>query len=206
MTVVSVEYRLAPEHPYPTGQNDCLDAALFALSVEGESRLGGPTRILGGESAGAYLTVWVALALRDQYDMDVRSKIAALVPSYGLFDMTYTPSVMNHKRRALLGKEETLGFVEAEFGKVPFAERKNAQVSPLFADLSGMPPALFMVGTEDPLLDDSVFMASRWSLAENETELRIFQGACHAFTLFPMGELTQEGNDAIIKFISSKLL
>jgi acetyl esterase len=206
MVVVSVEYRLAPEHPYPTGQHDSLDAAIFALSPEGEIQLGGPLRILGGESAGGYLTVWVALALRDRHGVDVRVKIAALVPTYGLFDMSYTPSVLSHKRRALLGKEETTAFVEAEFGRIPLAKRKSPEVSPLFADLSGMPPALFIVGTEDPLLDDSVIMASRWSLAGNVAELRIFPGACHGFTLFPMGELTKDGNDTIIKFVSSKLL
>ncbi|KAH8804871.1 carboxylesterase [Xylogone sp. PMI_703] len=199
MTVVSVEYRLAPENPYPMGQNDCLDATLFALSPEGEEELGGPLRIIA---------VWVAVALRDVHGIKLReqTKIAALVPSYGLFDMTYTPSVVNHKRRALLGKEDTERFVEAEFGKIPLAERKVPLVSPLYADYSGMPPALFIVGSEDPLLDDTLFIASKWHQAGNESTVKIFQAACHGFTLFPVADSTQAGKDAIVEYIKKHVI
>jgi acetyl esterase/lipase len=205
MAMVSVEYRLAPEHPFPAAHHDCLDAALFALSPTGESQLGGPVKIIGGESAGGCLTVWVALALRDQHGIDVRSRINALVPTYGMFDMSITPSAWNHKRRAVLGKTEIFRFIEAAFGNCHFGDRKSAQVSPLYATLEGMPPALFMVGTEDPLYDDTVFMANRWHLSGNETKLMIWEGVAHAFTLFPMGDVTTEGKEELISFAKSNL-
>ena len=64
-------------------------------------------------------------------------------------------------------------------------ERRAPEVSPLFAPLQGMPPALFTVGTLDPLLDDSLFMHARWLAAGNIAELAIYSGAAHGFTLFP---------------------
>jgi len=64
-------------------------------------------------------------------------------------------------------------------------EVEQPYVSPLLADLSSMPPALFTVGTADPLLDDSLFMHARWIAAGNRGELAIYPGGCHAFDAFP---------------------
>ena len=64
--------------------------------------------------------------------------------------------------------------------------RRAPTISPLYADLRGMPPALFTVGTLDPLLDDSLFMAARWSAAGARAELRVWPEAVHGFTAFPL--------------------
>lgn len=201
VTAASVEYRLAPEHPYPMAQQDAVDAALFALSAEGESQLGAPLKILGGESAGGYLAVWTALSLRKDHNIDVRSKLDAVIATAGIFDMTLTPSVLSHERNIIIGKYGTEKFVDAAFGNVPMEGRKLGTVSPLYADTSDMPPALFLVGQVDPLVDDSVFMASRWSLAGNKTQLRVVPAACHAWTLFPLGEVTDEGLEEVFSFV-----
>ena len=60
-------------------------------------------------------------------------------------------------------------------------------VSPLYADLKGLCPALFSVGTKDALLDDTLFMHARWVAAGNEAELAVYPGGAHGFTLFPNG-------------------
>ena len=65
-------------------------------------------------------------------------------------------------------------------------ERRDPGVSPLYADLRDLPPALFTVGTIDPLLDDSLFMAARWRAAGNEGELRVWAEGAHGFTAFPI--------------------
>jgi len=200
LIAVSVEYRLAPENPYPRGHHDCIDAALYALSAEGEGALGGSLRILAGESAGGSLAVAVALALRDEYGVDVRSRIAALMPSYAIFDLTYTPSLLSHEREAVLSKDGMKRFVEAAFSSIPFAHRKDPKISTLYADLRALPPALFLSGTEDALVDDSIFMATKWNQAGNETELCLIPGAWHAFTLIPAGQVTDEGLEEIIRF------
>jgi len=59
-------------------------------------------------------------------------------------------------------------------------------ISPLMTDLAGLPPALLQVGTCDPLLDDSLFMAQRWRAAGGQAELAIYPGGCHAFDMFDL--------------------
>ena len=65
-------------------------------------------------------------------------------------------------------------------------QRRHPDISPLFAELAGMPPAIFTVGTQDPLLDDTLFMEARWRAAGNATELRIWPEAPHGFISLPM--------------------
>lgn len=202
LTMASVEYRLAPEHIYPAGYHDAVDAALFALSEDGISKLGAPLQVLGGESAGGWFAVTVALALRDKYGVDVRSQLSAICAGYGIFDLTYTPSCLNHKRSVLLSSDLMQRFVEAAFGHIPLRERKVPEISPLYADLRDLPPAHFLVGDIEPLLDDSIFMAAKWANSGAETQLDIVSGACHAFTLIPMGDTTEEGLQYVISFVN----
>ena len=82
-------------------------------------------------------------------------------------------------------------------------ERREPDVSPLYADLSGLCPALFLVGTADPLLDDSLFMEARWQTAGNETELHVYEDAAHGFIAFPIA-YAQEAKDAIVRFSASR--
>ncbi|KAH6959540.1 putative carboxylesterase [Fusarium avenaceum] len=205
LTMASVEYRLAPEHPFPAGRDDCVDAAVFALSAQGISDLGAPLRVLGGESAGAWFAVTVALELRDKHGINLQSHIAAICAGYGIYDLTYTPSLLSHTRNIVLNRESMMKFAEAAFGQILFIDRKRPDISPLYADLSNLPPAHFLVGNIEPLLDDSIFMASKWINAGNEAELEIVEGACHAFTLFPMGDATEQGIQAVVKFLRRQL-
>ena len=69
--------------------------------------------------------------------------------------------------------------------KTTVTDRRVPDISPLYANLIGLCPALFSVGTKDALLDDTLFMHARWVAAGNETELAIYPGGPHGFTLFP---------------------
>lgn len=204
LTMVSVEYRLAPEHLFPAPLHDCVDAALYALSPTGEKELGAPLRIIGGESAGGWLAVSTALSLRRDHDIDVKSKLDAVISGYGIFDLTYTPSLLEHTRNIVLSTKGMMEYCEASFHQIPMSERKNPLVSPLYADVKEMPPALFLTGQLEPLVDDSVFMAARWQLAGNDTQLNLVQGACHAFTIIPMGDATEEGLDIVVNFVQQR--
>ncbi|KAK5449787.1 hypothetical protein LTS15_008359 [Exophiala xenobiotica] len=206
LTMVSVEYRLAPEHPHPAALNDCVDATLYALSDEGARALGSSLKVLGGESAGGWLSVSVALALRDKHNIDVKAGLAAICSGYGIFDLTYTPSVLSHKRSIFLSKEHTERFTETAFGHVPMAERKHGGLSPLYADLRDLPPAQFLVGTVDPLLDDSVFMAIKWQQAGNDVQLDVVDEGFHAFTLYRFNDTHDEGLERITTFLDRKLM
>ena len=180
LTVYSVDYRLAPEHPYPAGPDDCERAALWFLE-HAEGRLA-----IGGESAGAHLAVVTLLRLRDRHGISPR-RFAAANLAFGPYDLTGTPS------RRLWGDRELIlsgplmdWFVDNFLPGMPFAERRHPDVSPLYADLRDLPPALFSCGTADPLLDDSLFMEIRWRAAGNDARLSAWLDGVHAYTAFPI--------------------
>ena len=196
LCAVSVEYRLAPEHPYPAGHDDCEDAALWLLD-RGAAELGVPaTFAIGGESAGANLSVTTLLRLRDRHGITGAFAAANLV--FGAFDLTGTPSRLLWGDRQLVLSDPIMNwFTECLVGD---GARRDPDLSPLYADLRDLPPALFTVGTADALLDDTLFMAARWEAAGNRAELRVYEEACHAFTAFPIA-VAQDANEAQLAFL-----
>lgn len=181
VTVVSVDYRLAPEYPYPAGVNDCAAAAAWLLE-NGSAMFGTDRFAIGGESAGANLAASTLLRTRD--DTGFRDWAAASF-AYGAFLPHGTPSVRHWRELGLILEPDTMTW----FGEHYLAGQKVAMddptFSPLYGELHDMPPALFSVGTWDPLLDDTLFMAARWLAAQNDTELGIYPGGVHAFDTFP---------------------
>ena len=96
---------------------------------------------------------------------------------------------------------DTLSFVHECYLPGPLAGgRKVPEISPLYADLDDLPPALFTVGSADHLLDDSLFMAARWAAYGNEAELAVYPDCVHAFTAFPT-ELAKRANERIDDFL-----
>jgi acetyl esterase/lipase len=178
--VVAPEYRLAPEHPYPAGPDDCEAAAAWLV---GNSRREFGTEVLtiGGESAGGHLTAVTMLRLRDRHGY-TGWRGANIV--YGAFDLSLTPSQRQFgDTRLVLRTIDMVQFYNAFLPAV--ADRRDPDISPLYADLKGLCPALFTVGTRDALLDDTLFMHARWVAAGNPAELAIHPGGAHGFTLFP---------------------
>jgi acetyl esterase len=178
--VVSVEYRLAPEHPYPAGPNDCETAALW-LARNARAEFGSDLLAIGGESAGGHLSAVTLLRMRDRHGF-TGFRAANLV--YGAYDMSMTPSQrLFGNQRLVLRTIDIVQFVNAF---LPAAiDRRDPDISPLYARLHDLPPALFSVGTADALLDDTLFMYARWLAAGNAAELAIYPGGAHGFTLFP---------------------
>jgi acetyl esterase/lipase len=186
LTVASVDYRLAPEHPYPAGPDDCEAAALWVLGDDGRAALGskGPVAI-GGDSAGAHLAVTTLLRLRDRHG--ISGAFGAAVLQYGAFDLSMTPSQRLWGERNLVLSTPIIRWFGDNFLPAhDLEQRRDPDISPLYADLSGMPPAIFTVGTQDPLLDDTLFMAGRWRAAGASSELCIWPEAPHGFVSLPM--------------------
>lgn len=186
MACVSVEYRLAPEHPFPAAVDDCETAALWLLE-SAQSYFGTSRLTIGGESAGAHLAVLTLLRLRERRFH--RAFLAANL-LYGIYDLSLTPSARAAETSLVLDR------AVLESSSLYFRERRDERdpaVSPMFADLTDLPPALFTVGTLDPLLDDSLFMHMRWMAAGNRSDLAIYPGGLHGFTSLG-GELAEEGN------------
>jgi acetyl esterase len=179
-TVVSVDYRLAPEHPYPAAPDDCETAARWLLG-EGAAELGGGALLIGGESAGAHLALITLLRLRES-DQAVAFAGANLV--YGCYDLGLTPSAARWGERNLVLSTPIVEWFFDCF--VPAERRRDPDVSPLWADLAGLPPALLTVGTLDPLLDDSLFLHARLRAAGNASELAVYPGGVHGFNGLPL--------------------
>ena len=186
LIVISVGYRLAPEHPHPAGADDCEAAALWLLDSSGSAALrdAGPLAI-GGDSAGAHLSALTLLRLRDRHG--VAGRFGAAVLQYGAFDLSGTPSQrLWGERNLVLSAPIVDWFVAQLLPGTAIEERRRPDVSPLYADLREMPPASFTVGTQDMLLDDTLFMERRWRMAGAATELHVYPEAPHGFLSFPM--------------------
>lgn len=179
LTAVSVEYRLAPEHPYPAGPDDCEAAGLW-LARNAKAEFGSDMLTIGGESAGGHLSAVTLLRLRDRHGY-TGFRGANLV--YGAYDMSMTPSQRAFgDERLVLRTIDIVQFINAFLPRI--SERRDPDISPLYANLRGMPPALFTVGTADALIDDTLFMYARWLAAGNAAELAIYPGGSHGFNLF----------------------
>lgn len=180
LAVVSVDYRLAPEHPYPAAADDCEAAALWVIE-NGMAEFGTDRLVIGGESAGAHLSAVTLLRLRDRHDLAGRISAANLV--FGCYDMSGTPSArgvgMDAEADILSAPEIELMF-RLFLPGLSLEERRHPDISPLYAPLQDLPPALFTVGTADHLVDDTLLMAARWHLAGNRAELLVYPDAPHA--------------------------
>ena len=145
--MVSVDYRLAPENPYPAGPDDCEAAALWLIGDEARRRLGAPgPRAIGGDSAGGQLAAVTLLRLRDRHG--ITGAFGAAVLQYGCFDLSMTPSQrLWGERNLVLSGPIMIWFADQFLPRHDREQRRDPDISPLFADLSGMPPAIFTIGT-----------------------------------------------------------
>jgi acetyl esterase/lipase len=192
VATVATSYRLAPEHPYPAGPDDCEAAALWLLA-NAKREFGVERLVIGGGSAGGNLAAVTLLRLRDRHQSAGRFAAANLV--FGVYDVSGTPSQL---------RTGMTSFRDLYLPEHDVAGRRHPDISPLYADLSGLPPALFTVGTADYLYDDSLFMAMRWRAAGNEAELAVYPDSVHGFTMFPTA-MARAANQRIHTWLAARL-
>jgi acetyl esterase len=165
--VVSADYRLAPEHPFPAGFDDCL--AAVAWTVRHAHEFGGdPARVaVAGDSAGANLAAAVAIELAQRRRAP---KLAATVLIYGVFDFAEVggPMFARTLREAYLGQNANSALLT------------DPRVSPIHG-ARWLPPTLLIVGGQDPLLGDSRALQQRLEAAGIRHELLIASGMPHGF-------------------------
>jgi acetyl esterase/lipase len=216
LVCVSVGYRLAPEHPFPAGPEDCFDVAEWMVRHAAET-WGAPLAFMGGESAGGHLTALTTLHLLQHSDPVYSGhRLRGLILHYGCFSIRWLPSVYSFAKREphlVLSLESMAEFRNAFLGKDWTQEMlDDPSVSPLYAELHSLwgrlPPALFTCGTEDYLLDDTLFMSARWLAAGGETKVAIVKGAAHGYTTFDPsieGSGSLEGDQVTDRFFEEKL-
>jgi epsilon-lactone hydrolase len=195
--VISVDYRLAPEHPYPAAVDDAL-AAYEALLNNGTA----PSDIVfAGESAGGGLAVGTLVNARDH---GLPLPAAAFVMS-PYADLTLAGATM-----------ETMGEVDPLMSRqalearvsdyVPGQDAAFGLISPVFADLSGLPPLIIQAGTHEVLLDDAVRLARQAALADVEVTLDITPGVPHVFqAYYPMLDEAATALDRAGQLLSAHL-
>jgi len=174
--VVSVDYRMAPEDPAPASLDDCVAAVRWAVANAAELNADTANFAIGGDSAGANLTAAAALALRDGGGPQAR----LLLLLYGVFDMEFDkPSYDANGKGYILEGDAMRWFRDHYLSGGASAD--DPLVSPLRGNLSGLPPAHLIVGTLDPLLDDSKLFAEKLQAAGVPTTLSVHQDMPHIF-------------------------
>ncbi|MBZ4020453.1 alpha/beta hydrolase [Streptomyces purpurogeneiscleroticus] len=171
LAVVSVDYRLAPEDPWPAAPDDCAAVALW-LVEEAEARFGTSRLAIGGSSAGATLALVTLLRLRDSGAVGL---FAGAALQFGTYDL----SAQTPAGRRIADEY----FIQAYVGHVE--DRTVPGISPLYGDLRGLPPTLLVVGSADVLLEDNLALAGRLSAAGNDVEVRVYPESPHGFTGHP---------------------
>jgi acetyl esterase/lipase len=188
--VLLIDYRLAPEHPFPAALEDCIRAYVRMAQVSPEGA--GPARacFIGGDSAGGGLTLATLLALRDRGLPLPR----AGVPLSAFADLTLTGESLQTEELSdpIMSPRCLPRFVRLYLDG---ADPKSPYASPIFGDYTGLPPLLLQVGEHEIIRDDSVRVAHRAQSDGVDTTLEIWPGMFH---VFPSHEpLLPEGRQAI---------
>jgi len=176
MRTLAVGYRLAPEHPFPAAHDDASAAFRFLL----DEGIAPGDIVVGGDSAGGGLTLGLLTALRDA---------GAALPAGGWLISPWTDLTLSGDTL------ETLDAVDPIIHKAYLADlvasylpeaidRRDPRVSPLFADLAGLPPLLIQVGSDETLLADSVRLAQAAGIAGTAVTLEIWPRMIHAFPMW----------------------
>jgi epsilon-lactone hydrolase len=194
--ILSIDYRLAPEHPFPAALEDSLAAYRWLLAQ------GVPTRqlIVAGDSAGGGLTLATSISLRDAGE----PLPAALVCISPWTDLTFSGESVRTRASVdpVLKPHFDSGYICNYCGD---HHADNPLISPLFADLHGLPPTLIHVGDDEILLSDSTRLKEKLEKAGVEASLEIWEGMWHVFQAFaPYAPEAEQSIQKMGKFIKEK--
>ncbi len=176
VVVVSVHYRLAPEHPAPAALDDCVAAIRWAVANATSLNADGSRFAIGGDSAGGNLTAAACLRLRDEGGPQARLQLLL----YGAFDHDFSrPAYARNGEGKILEMPAMVWFWDHYLSGG--ADDSHPYISPARGNLTGLPPAHLIVGSFDPLLDDSIVYADRLKKAGVPAGLSIYEDMPHVF-------------------------
>ena len=187
--VLLIDYRRAPEHPFPAALEDATKVYNWLISSGG---IKSKNIVIAGESAGGGLTIATLLKLRD----DNKELPVAGIPLSPFLDLVVTGESIKTKADVdPMSTEEMLKFCAGQY--LGQGDKKNPLASPLYADLKNLPPLYIQVGTAEILIDDAVRFADLAKAAGVEVKLEIWDDMIHMFQMF--ATMIPEGRDAIAK-------
>lgn len=185
MNALVIDYRLAPENPFPAGLEDALNAYDYLLSLGYD-----PAHIVfAGDSAGGGLCLATLLAIKDK-GLALPAAAAALSP---WTDLMLTGNSYRTNRKICFSPEGCAEHASRMYAGT--SSRQNPYISPLYGNLAGLPPLHISAGGNEILLDDSVHFAEKARAAGVDVTLRIDKGMCHCYPVF--GDLFRESKHAL---------
>ena len=191
MDVLSFDYRLAPEHPYPAATEDAMKVWNYLMLLG----YGARDVILAGDSAGGNLALSLALQLKAQKRLLPRGLIL-MSPCTDL-----TASGQSHETKAAIDPGLNAGYLAEMTGNYAAKDKLNDPfISPLFGDYEGFPPVYIQVGENEVLLDDSVMLYRNLLHANVSVRLDRFPGMWHVFQMSPF-KTAYEAMDKNAEFI-----
>jgi acetyl esterase len=201
-TVVSVDYRLAPEHPFPAGPEDCYAALLWIFENAATLKVD-PTRIaIGGASAGGGMAAGLAQMNRDRDGPDLALQLL-LYPMIDNLHDTISGKYVNHP---VWNQTTSLNAWEMYLNGTPGREAPPYAAAAHAKELGGLPPAYICVGAEDLFRDEDIDYARRLTAAGVPTELAVFPGLYHAGDIFvPQARVSQRLCQSFLKALSDAL-
>jgi len=196
MRVLSIDYRLAPEYPFPAALEDCIVAYKWLLSEGYKSE----NIIIGGDSAGGNLTLTCLIKLRDE-GVELPAGAIMLSPATE-FTNESTTMYKNAPTDPILADVGLFWWMPSFLAG---ADPKNPLISPLYADLTGLPPILIQVSTTEMLYDHSTRFAKRAKAAGVDLTLQEWKDMIHVFQSFGLYDLpeAEEALEKIREFIQN---
>lgn len=175
MKVLSVDYRVAPENPYPAALKDAVDAYQWLLEQGYESE----QIILAGDSAGGGLAMALVMYLKN-HQFSLPCGVIAMSPWTDLTSSGESYET-NYENDPLFGKTRDSLIYNREY--VGLEDPRNPYISPLFGDFAGFPPMLIQVGSYEMLLSDSLMVADKAKKQGVKVRLSIYEGMFHVFQM-----------------------
>ncbi|GAA1049010.1 alpha/beta hydrolase [Arthrobacter russicus] len=198
LTVLAVDYRLAPEHPFPAGLADSTAATRWALANADQLGGGDHPVVIGGDSAGANFAAVIAQTLRG-------SDIAAQLLIYPATDSSKTYASAKQYGDGYFLDSTSMKLFQNSYFSDP-ALRNDSRVSPLLGDLRGLAPAVIVTAEFDPLKDQGAAYAEALEAAGNRVIFKEFPGLTHGFVnLGPFVPAAQHAIDETIGLLERLL-
>lgn len=201
--VIGVDYPLSPEAKYPTALDQIVDLVRW-LGANGAALGVDPTRLaLGGDSAGANLTLATCLRLRDAGEPE---RIAGMLLNYGAFTSNCSDEAeaVNGGPDAVLNREE-MNFYFSNYVSEP-SQLEDPLVCPGLAELAGLPSAMLIIPERDLLAEQSIAMVERMERAGLDVSSKIYPGATHSFLeAMSVSSLAREAIAEGAEWLSSRI-
>lgn len=200
--VVSVDYRVAPEHPFPAGPDDCYAALLWMVEHATELNID-PTRIaIGGASAGGGMAAGLALMLRDRGG----PQIAFQLLLYPMIDNLHDTPSGQYTNHPVWNQRTSFNSWEMYLDGVPGKDASPYAAAARATDLAGLPPAYICVGAEDLFRDEDIDYARRLMAAGVACELSVYPGLFHGGDSFmPQAAISQRLEQSFLHALRQRL-